>query len=374
MTAGPDSVGQRAGRGACRGTWILATLAVAYALYLGHEVLVPVSLALVLVALLAPAVAWLARHRVPAPAGAALTVVASLVLLVGAGATLAPPLRDLGGQLPRSLAMARARLARLQAPLARLGLPVPAAGPSPAPPARSPSDSGAPPASAPPASAPPASGPPSGVLAVVGRTFGVTTGLLAELVEVLLLAFFLLAGERSWGDKLARAVSDPSRRRATADAAAEMRRVVARYVLVTACINVGQGVVVGLAMWALGVPSPALWGALTFVLEFVPYLGGLVMVVLLVVAGLAAGGTLLHAILAPAAYLTITTIQNNLVSPAAYGRGLRLNPAAILLAVMVWYAAWGVAGAFLAVPILAVLRVVCTHVPALASVGVFLEE
>jgi len=62
------------------------------------------------------------------------------------------------------------------------------------------------------------------------------------------------------------------------------------------------------------------------------------------------------------------------VSPALYGRGLRLNPAAILVAVMFWYALWGVAGAFLAVPILAAMRILASHVEGLRGVAVFLEE
>ena len=153
-----------------------------------------------------------------------------------------------------------------------------------------------------------------------------------------------------------------------------MRAVVARYVGVTVGINIGQGLVVGLTMWALGLPSPALWGVLTAVFELVPYLGGFVMVALLTLAGLASGGSVGHALLAPAAYLLISTLQNNLVSPTLYGRGLSLNPAAILVSVMFWYALWGVAGALLAVPILAAARVLSTHVDALRPMGVFLEE
>ncbi len=387
---------------------VLATLAVVYAIYLGHAFLVPVCLGVVLTALLVPLVAWLARHRVPAPAGAALTVLASLALMIGAVTALEPPLRNLAGEIPRSITAARVRLARFEAPLARLGIRLqsqPARDgahtlPSPGTAAATGADTtaqrpdsaraGTRPASA----AAPAggasggasagatggesgggpAGAPAGVLSALGRTFGVTSELLSELIEVLLLAFFLLASEPSWAGKLARAVPDEERRRTTTQAAVEIRGVVSRYVFVTACINVGQGTVVALAMWALGLPSPLLWGILTFVLEFIPYLGGFVMVALLLVAGLASGGTLLHALLAPISYLAISSLQNNLVSPAAYGRGLRLNPWAILLAVMFWYAMWGVAGAFLAVPILAAARVLTGYLPALAPVGVLLEE
>src|SRR5205814_1800399 len=111
-------------------------------------------------------------------------------------------------------------------------------------------------------------------------------------------------------------------------------------------INAAQGVLVALLVWALGYPSAGLWGILTFVAEFVPYLGGATMVALLFVTGLATGRGPGYAVLAPIAYLLITTLQNNLVSPAAYGRGLKLNPTAILAAVMFWAVIWGIAGVF----------------------------
>jgi predicted PurR-regulated permease PerM len=81
-----------------------------------------------------------------------------------------------------------------------------------------------------------------------------------------------------------------------------------------------------------------------------------------------------HAAIAPAAYLVITTLQNNLISPAAYGRGLRLNPAAILIAVMFWGLLWGVAGVFLAVPLLAAMRVAAEHTAGLEPLAIFLGD
>jgi predicted PurR-regulated permease PerM len=148
-----------------------------------------------------------------------------------------------------------------------------------------------------------------------------------------------------------------------------MERVVARYVGVTALINLGQGILVGLAVWALGIPSPLIWVVLTFVLEWIPYLGGTAMVVLLFATGLASQQEIGRALLAPGAYLVITTLQNNLVSPMAYSHGLELNPAAILVAVMVGFFLWGAAGAFLAVPALSALKVLSDRTGRLGPLG-----
>jgi predicted PurR-regulated permease PerM len=126
-------------------------------------------------------------------------------------------------------------------------------------------------------------------------------------------------------------------------------------------------------MALLGLPAPFLWGLFTVLAEFIPYAGGFVMVTLLALTGLAGGGGLGHALIAPLLYLLITTLQNNLVSPVVYGRGLKLNPAAILIAVMVWFFLWGVPGAFLAVPLLAATKVLCDHIDGLSGLGSFLE-
>ena len=130
-----------------------------------------------------------------------------------------------------------------------------------------------------------------------------------------------------------------------------------RYLVVTALLAAGQGVVVALVFMLLGMPSPMLWGVLTFVLECLPYIGALFMVAAVSVTAFATYDGIGQVLLPPLAYITISAIQNNLVSPFAYGSGLRLNPLAILLVVLVGWFLWGVAGAFVAVPVLAALKI-----------------
>ena len=186
--------------------------------------------------------------------------------------------------------------------------------------------------------------------------------------------FFLLAGGRSWRERIAKAAESPAAGKKVVGIIGEIQRVVSRYLLVTLLINIGQGILVGIAMALIGMPAPVVWGLLTVVAEFIPYAGGLVMVVLLGLAGLAGSPSAGHVLLAPGLYLLITTLQNNLVSPVVYGEGLRLNPIAILLGVILWYFLWGVPGAFLAVPILAAFKTLCERVETLKPVGVFLEH
>jgi predicted PurR-regulated permease PerM len=370
-----ESAGHDA-RAAAAAVVVLAVLASIVAIWLAREVLVPLALALVAATLLRPVAGQLERRRIPSPAAAAIVVLSTLALLGGMGMTLEAPVRSMVADLPESVNTARAKLESVSARLSAITSGTP-----------TPSRRGAASRSADTLHGAPAPAGSSGVQAPNSATsgaggaqsamrsaFGATTALLTEIVEEVLLVFFLLAAGKRWMEKLGRITAAPNRERLWPSIAAEMHDVVARYLLVTLFINIGQALVIGLALWALGVPTPLLWGALTFIAEFVPYLGGFVMIALLTATGLATSQSVAHALLAPGAYLVVTTLQNNLVSPVAYGRGLRLNPTMILLGVMFWWMVWGVAGAFLAVPILASLRVLGSRIPTLRPMAVMLEE
>ena len=206
------------------------------------------------------------------------------------------------------------------------------------------------------------------------RIFGTTTSLVGEAVEVLLLTFLLLASGDTFLTKLVNVLHVRREKVEAVRVVREAEGAVSHYMVATALINVGQGLIVGLAMWLLHLPNPALWGALTVVLEFIPYLGAAGMLILLAMAGLARGGGVGSVLLPPAVYLAITTLQNNLVSPIAYGRRLKLNPVAVLVGVLFWWCLWGVPGAFLAVPIIATIKILGDHLPQLEAVGEFLGE
>ena len=358
------------------GVMVLACVATLALVYAGREVFVPIVFALVLAALLHPVVHAMRAMRLPAPLASAVAVLGTVIIVGLIALSLERPLRTLAAQVPKSVLAARTKISELGGPFAQLAPSSTGAKPAGQPKpeqtgaAKDSTSQGAPASNA---SSGSGSGP-SGLVSGVTRALGVTASALSGIVEVLLLAFFLLAAGNAWRKKLSESMTAPDRRHAVLDAANEMRGVVLRYLVATALINFGQAIVITLILWALGLPSPVVWGALTFLFEFVPYLGGLVMMALLLVAGLSNGGGLGHGLIAPASYLIVTTLQNNLVSPVAYGQRLRLNPTAILIGVMVWYAMWGVAGAFLAVPILAAIRVIASHVESLEPLGTFLEE
>jgi predicted PurR-regulated permease PerM len=347
-------------------TATLAAVAVLAMLYAGRTIFVPIALAVLLAAVLRPVVRWLQARRVPAPAAAALLVLGSLALVAVGGAALAGPVRAWAAKAPAAAESAGRKLQSLRRRFDRFGAML---SPALAPESAAPGSAAPPPAER--GEAPAPSTPKLESVAV--RVFGTTTEVVSGVTEMLLVLFFLLAAGDLWRHRIVEVAHSPEKGRRSLEIVHEMQHVISRYMVATLLINIGQGLLVGIAMALVGMPGPILWGLLTIVAEFIPFLGGLVMVVLLALVGLATSDSVGHALLAPALYLLITTLQNNLVSPVVYGRGLRLSPLAVLLAVVMWGYLWGVAGAFLAVPILAGVKVVCDRVEGWKAVGVLLE-
>jgi predicted PurR-regulated permease PerM len=354
-------------------TTILAVIAVLAALYFGRTVFVPIAVAGLLAAALRPAVIRLERWRLPAPLGSAALILAGLAVVVIGGSLLAAPLRDFAAKIPAAVAAGLDRLESLRQTL------VPAR--------RSPRGEGSEAAQAPANTgkraadpSPPqaqdsssAAAPLPPLAPIAGRLFGTTTEIVAGVVESLLLLYFLLAAGGKWHDQMIVAAPTAGARRTATQLVGEIREAVGRYLLVTTLINVGQGLLVGVVTAIIGLPGAALWGLLTVVAEFVPYAGSATMIALLTLIGVTSSASLGQALLAPAAYLVIAVVQTNLVSPIVYGRGLNLNPVAILIAVVLWSFLWGVPGAFLAVPLLAAGKLLCDRSDGLRSVAAFLE-
>jgi len=358
------------GRDAPFTTKLIAVVLSVAALALGRAFFIPIALAVCFQALLTPVVRVLGRLRLPAPAGAAIVVVGALAVLGVGGWALSGPVSAWVDKAPSNIATARAKLRKLGRPLDRMtaaasGTPV--VTPRTAPPAAAPNT---PPPAPPPAQAAPGPAVPS----LFAQLLGHATTFVAGLLEVIVLVYLMLAAGNMLFRKLVKLLPAPDHLRTATDILNQTESIVANYLAVTALINVGQGIAVGLAMWAIGMPDPFIWGLMTFVLEFIPYLGGAIIVGLLLISGFSVFSGLGQVLLAPAIYLVITTLQNNVVSPYAYGNRLKLNPLAVMIFVLFWWFIWGIPGAFLAIPIAATLKVLGDQVPGLAPLGELLGE
>jgi predicted PurR-regulated permease PerM len=133
------------------------------------------------------------------------------------------------------------------------------------------------------------------------------------------------------------------------------------YLITVTLINIGVGIVAALVSWALGFPAPIVWGALAFVLNYIPYVGPGIMQVTFFLIGLMTFDTLAPALIAPLLFMAFTFIEGQFLVPAVIARQLLLHPLLVFLSLAFWAWLWGPMGAFLATPILIMAIVTLDH-------------
>ena len=190
----------------------------------------------------------------------------------------------------------------------------------------------------------------------------------------LILALFLLASGDMFYLKLVQSFQTFTGKKRALKAVYDVERRVSRYLLTITMINAGLGVAVGLYLFALGLPVPYIWGLAAFLLNFLPYIGGVIGAILVGAYAIASFDSLGYAILAPVGYQILTGIEGQFITPYLVGRRLELNTVAVFLTVVFWGWLWGIAGALVAVPFLVVFKVICENVTALQVIGNFLDK
>jgi predicted PurR-regulated permease PerM len=117
-------------------------------------------------------------------------------------------------------------------------------------------------------------------------------------------------------------------------------------------VNICLGITATVMTWLVGLPHPFLWGTLAAAMNFIPYLGDAIVFATLFIVGVIVFPALSHAVIAPLAYLGITTLEGQFITPTLIGHRLTINPFLVFLSIAFWAWMWGPVGAFLAVPIL----------------------
>lgn len=324
------------------------------ALKLGRTVVLPVVIAVLMTLLLSAPVRWLRRRRIPERFGAAIVVFGTIGLAFGAATLLVTPATELIATAPATLTKVETRVRLVMKPLAALQQSADRVATAAAP-------------------VSPAGRAPAQVqLAAPGlfERIGIPTieAALSSL-SVVFLTYFLLASGPLFRRKLAQIL--PGRRDVVhfETILAEIELSTSRFLATATMINACVGIATALALWAVGLPSPLLWGGVAAVLNFVPYLGPISTAGAITIAGLASFDAPAHALAAPAAFIAIHLVENNLVTPTLLGRSMPVNTVAIFLGLLFFGWVWGIPGAVLAVPLTSVVKVACDHVPALKNIG-----
>lgn len=333
----------------------LLLFAFAYALQVARPLLLPVALACLLAIALAPVVRLLRRLRLPAPAAAALVVAAFTGVSGYIVYALADPAANWIERAPQTMREIERRLSRVKASV----IEARAAADTVEDITRVDGDA-----------------PPTEVTvkepSLAARLVATTQAALLHAVEVIILLYFLLAYGETFLRKL---VKLPGRMRAkirVVKVATRIEKEVSHYLLTISCINAGLGIATGVAMALLGMPNPVLWGVMAAILNFVPYLGSSVTLVVLTIVGILTFDTLPRALSAPGVFFALAALEGQFVTPVIVGRRMSLSPPVIVLTLLVGSWIWGIVGLLIAVPVLATIKIYCAHDEDLSAVEAIL--
>jgi predicted PurR-regulated permease PerM len=368
----------------------LLAIALIFLLKSAQALLVPIVAAVVLAFVLAGPVRTLRRLGIPEYIGAALLLAGLLAVGALLGSSLATPAAQWLERAPTTVQQVMLQLDRLRAQIPLLNMTRHAAPPGPPVVVRSASTrraalqaaaAASAAAAQEAASAAQASRAPDSLserladegIALTRTVLSVSFTVLLSVAAMVILLYFLLASGH-W--MLSHTLEAVPRRRTRAVVLVSVRRAqneIGLFLATLGVINVGVGIATTLALWGLGLENPTLWGTLAAGLNFIPYIGPIVMAGLLLLAGLLSFDTATMVLAPPAAFLLIHAVEANMVSPWFIGRRLSLNPLAVFLTVMIMAWLWGLAGAVLAVPLLVGVRCSLYRVKSLRLLRVFLE-
>lgn len=326
------------------------------ALYVASSIVLPVVLALVLNLLLQPAVRLLGRLHLPRAVGALLTVFLVIGALVGLVAALSVPATTWAERLPEGIPRLEAHLRVISAPIQALQKVIQQAEQA--------------------ADAPLAGRSIVSVrrdLGITGVLFAGTRSVLDGLFTTVLVLYFLLVAGNIFLRRIVEILPTFGNKRQAVDISQQIQEDISAYLLTITAMNAAVGVATAAAMYLCGLGDPLLWGTTAFLLNFIPILGPLFGVCIFVLVGMLSFESLWWALLPPVLYFGIHLVEGETLTPMLLARRFTLNPVLIILSLVFWFWMWGVLGAILAVPMLAILKIVCDRLRPLKALGHFLE-
>lgn len=333
----------------------LFVLAIFYTLKLASTFFVPLFLAILLKFLFAPVIRALARFHIPAPVGAALVLIGSLSLLGFGIYQLGAPARDWMAKLPQTARMIEAkirdfkksvqsvskageevdRLTSLGGPdkVQRVEVRRPSLGET---------------------------------LLAPTQDFLVSTGI------IVILLYFLLASGDMFLRKLVNVLPSLREKKIAVEITRQIELDVSAYLSAITLNNAVFGTAVGVAMYFLGLPNPVLWAVMASLLHYVPFVGAIVGIVVVTLVAFVTVESTTTILLVPTIYFGLDLLGEYVLLPLIIGRRLMLNSVVVLLWLLFWSWLWGIPGALMAVPLLAIVKIISDNLDSKAVLTEFL--
>jgi len=334
------------------GLFLLGMLA---ACYVAAEIVLPIVLAFVLSLVLQPAMRALERLYLPRGIAAMLVILLLFGTLGGLGTALSGPAASWAQKLPTGVPKLQERLSFLSRPIAAFqkfadqaqGL---AQGDQP--------------------KAVPVAVQGS---ALSDRLLTGTRSFASGLLETVLVLFFLLVSGDTFLRRLVEILPRFKDKRQAVDISQQIESDVSAYLFTITIMNLAVGLATGTVVALCGVGDPVLWGTVAFLLNYIPILGPMIGVVVFLLAGLLSIDSLWAAFLPAGLYLLIHLVEGETVTPMLLARRFTINPVLVVLSLVFWYWMWGVPGAILSTPMLAITKIICDRIRPLMAFGHFIE-
>ncbi|HEY5797885.1 MAG TPA: AI-2E family transporter [Bosea sp. (in: a-proteobacteria)] len=302
-------------------------------LYLTKVIALPITAGIIFGLVLGPAVDWLVRRNVPQHLAAAMIVLLFLGVILTAVMILAVPMAGWIDQAPAMMVAAKAKLAgvfvamdeakqAIGAMMGKNGAELSVSQGNP--------------------------------LVDIAMTSSTAAGGLLIFVATV---YFWLATRRHMKARALRLCLGRGARKSAGSFFQEIETRVARYFGLVTLINLGMGILTMAIAWLAGLPFPVFWGALAFLLNYLAFIGPIVVTAMLFLAALIDAPFLVTAIWPAAAYFVLHLIEGNAVTPVFVGSRLTVSPFLVFIGFIFWLWLWGPVGAVLSTPILLVAMV-----------------
>jgi predicted PurR-regulated permease PerM len=350
----------------------VGTLTVA-ALYFGQEVLIPITLAVMLSFVLSPAVAFLERLRVGRAPAVILTVLAALALLGAIGTLIGSQAASLAEDAPQYASTIEKKVQGVQAfAVARMAAFTQSVGgrrrtpqigslqsasqraTTRAVPVRIVQDQTSP-------------------LTIAKTVLAPILGPLETTVLVIIVAIFILMQREDLRDRMIRLFGSNDLHRTTR-AMDDAGQRLSRYFLSQLSVNTCFGLVIGVGLWFIGIPSPAMWGVMAGLLRFVPYIGSLIAAVAPAALGAAVDPGWTMTLEVVALFVIVEPLTGYVVEPLLYGHSTGLSPVSVIVAAIFWTWLWGPIGLIMSTPLTLILVVMGRHVKSFEIFDVLLGD
>jgi predicted PurR-regulated permease PerM len=356
--------------------FIAATIVAA--LYFGREVLLPIALAVLLSFVLAPLVRLLQRVRVPRSAAVILVVLLGFGVISGFAALMFAQVSQLAEHLPeyqstlskkidtfRGATTATGTLQQASRVLESLRKELDRPKSEAAVPLRS---------SAPEKPIPvEVHQPDPGALETLSALIAPLIHPLATTGIIIIFVIFILVQQQDLRSKLIRIAGSHDLHRTTL-AMDEAGQRLSKLFLTQLALNAAFGLVIGVGLWLIGVPSAPLWGLMGAILRFVPYIGAIASAIFPLILATAVDPGWSMTVFTAALFLVVELLVGQLAEPLAYGHSSGLSPVAVVLSATFWTWLWGPVGLILATPLTVCLVVAGKHIERLRFIEILLGD